>query len=178
MSSRRLRAHPPGGPHRRQEPTHEHPAQTVGKGTEMTPEQWKNREQQCFSVPYLSKIGVGWAETLIDWLRGRGYRVNESGPYNPETGRGCYSHPCEWRRDHVRVRVNPDGVILLRDPGCTIQIGRPVGHGMTEVISPNQHRLDFPSSTIPLIQKRIEGFENRRAFTVIEARSHFFGEKV
>jgi len=142
----------------------------------MSPEEWRNREQQQFSQADLNKTGLGWARLLIDWLHARGYRVRESGSYNPKTGRGWYSHPCEWQWNHVRARVNPGGVILLRDPGCTIQISRPAGHGMTEVISPNQHRLDLPMVTIPVIQKRIEGFESHPAYSVAEARAHFFGE--
>lgn len=141
----------------------------------MTPEQWKNKEQHCFTSSDLSHMGLAWAESLIGWLKERGYHVKESGAYNPTTGRGWYSHPCEWQREHVRIRINPNGVIILRDPGCTLQIDRPIGHGMTEFVSPNQHRLDLPLATIQTIQKRIEGFENRPAYTVSEARMHFFG---
>ena len=143
----------------------------------MTPAQWKNREHEQPTPPQ----GAEWATPLVLWLQDHSYLSVESGPYNPDTGRGQYSHPCEYQRGYVRVRVNHGGIIILRDPGCTIQITRPAGHGMTEFVSPNMLRIDYPCSsalgdTVSVMQKAVTRFENHPAFAVDEARSHFFDE--
>jgi len=118
-------------------------------------------------------------DALVAWLVSRGYQLRENGPMNPMTGRGWYSHPCEYQRAHVRVRINRGGIIVLRDPGCTIQITRPTDHGMSEFVTPNAQRIDYPyalGDTVAVMERAIEGFESRPAFTADEARSHFFGE--
>ena len=119
-----------------------------------------------------------WASELIYWLRDQGYILRESGSYNPKAKRGWYSHPCEYQWNHVRVRINQGGVIILRDPGCTIQIERPIGHGMTEQISPNMNRLDYLLADIATMIRAITAFESRPAFTAMEARKYFFKEAI
>lgn len=143
-----------------------------------------NDYEMRVSGPHHPKTGriryPQWSEGLVAELMNNGYIVKESGPYNARTGRGLYSHNCELQRNHVRVRVNVGGVIILRDPGATIQISRPAGNGMTEVISPNAKRIDYRShdrtEMLSCIRNSIVNFESRKPFTVVEAREYFFGE--
>lgn len=114
-------------------------------------------------------------ENLKFWLTARGYEIRHSGPYNPETDREWYSHENEYQRGHIRVRINGNaGIIILRDPGCTIQINEPVkaNGGISEQITPNMIRIDNPyplGNTIGVICEAIEEFEKRPAYTLEEA---------
>ena len=110
---------------------------------------------------------MNWGFELRSWLVGRGYELVEKGPINPVTGHGWYSHPAEYRRGHVRVRINDGGIIILRDPGCTIELTR--GH---EQWSPNAGRVDFPGfgRTLADLQAAITSFEARPAYSLEEAR--------
>ncbi len=125
-----------------------------------------------------SKTTMQWDAELAQWLKDRGYVLRESGPRNPTTGHGWYSHPAEYQRKHIRVRVNLGGIIILRDPGCTIQITRPAGHGEMEFVNPNMLRLDYPHESLHAMQHSIERFESHPAFTAEAARQHFFGEPI
>ncbi len=118
------------------------------------------------------------ADRLRIWLVGRGYCRREAGPLNPATGLGWYSHPCEWQRDHIRVRINPGGIIILRDPGCTIQISRSCGQRREEFVSPNAKRIDFCAYGVDFAycQNAIVAFESHPAYSIDEARRHFFAE--
>ncbi len=120
-----------------------------------------------------------WGQPLVQWLKGRGYVLNECGARNPATGRGWYSHPCEYKRGHIRVRVNSGGIIILRDPGCTIQIERPAHNAgsvwAAEFVTPNMRRMDYPHMGIDSMRRCIEAFESRPAYTISEAMEHFFG---
>ena len=85
-----------------------------------------------------SYLNSGAAIMLVAWLESRGYQRREVGPRDEVTGRGRDSHPAEYQRGHVRVRINAGGVIVLRDPGCTLQVLL----GPREQASPNMARLD------------------------------------
>lgn len=118
-----------------------------------------------------------WAADLVARLTARGYQVRESGPFNPATGRGWYSYPCEYQQGHVRVRVNTRGVIILRDPGCSIQLARPAPGtgGMQEEWSPNACRVDWPGYglTVDRLMEIIVSYESRPAYTLDEAVQQF-----
>ncbi len=122
-----------------------------------------------FDERYLQEPSREWADELEAWLQERGYAIRN----------GAYSHPCEYQRGHVRVRINYGGIVILRDPGCTIQITRMVrgSGGMEEFVTPNAHRIDQRPGNLEVMQSRIVGFEDHLAFTREEARQHFFGEE-
>jgi len=116
-----------------------------------------------------------------EWLKNRGYKLLEKGPHNPATGRGWYSHPREYGRGHVRVRINPGGFIILRDPGCRMELFQtvPGSGGMEEMITPNSKRVDHgPHTDLKLVQGCVENFESRPAYTIEEARTRFLREEV
>lgn len=113
---------------------------------------------------------TSWATELVGWLEARGYQRRENGPRNPATGHGWYSHPGEYQRGNVRVRVNTGGVVVLRDPGCTIEVSRPAYGGMREQWSPNARRLDVaPQETDAEVRRQVELYESRPAYTLEEA---------
>lgn len=119
------------------------------------------------------QLGLAWAEPLAQWLEAQGYHLREMGPYNPATGRGWYSHHCEYGREHVRVRLNSGGIVILRDPGCTMQLVRPAYGGMWEQWAPNAMRLDSVFCPIPDMIRAIQSFQRQPAYTVAEAQAAF-----
>mgnify|MGYP000504193107 CR=1 FL=1 len=99
---------------------------------------------------------------LIDVLVGMGFRRVERGPLNPATGHGWYSHPCEYRRGHIRVRINERGCMVLRDPGAGLEL--PAGRGTW---TPNAARID--SFDPRKIENAVRLFASRPAFSLDEA---------
>lgn len=106
-----------------------------------------------------------WQNNLELWLRERGYALRQV----------KYGHPREYKHGHVRVRINQLGIIILRDPGCTLQITGRNAAGLWEQISPNMLRIDYNSGLngLDVMCRAIERFESRPAFTAEEAYEHF-----
>lgn len=136
-------------------------------------QQWRAREREQLTPAERERLGLAWAEPLAQWLEARGFALRERGSYNPATGRGWYSHLCEYGLDHVRVEVNAKGIMILRDPGCTMQLTRLAYGGMREQWTPNALRLDSAVCPVPSMIRAVRDFQRRLAYTYDEAEAAF-----